>query len=118
MDGPIGRVARELGDCELKLLLLHRELAIDRSDHNAAVPDLADPVDDQQVVIADPVVDHVVTCRPHEVGGRRVSHAQRIEVDGLFGVVRRRRRKAAGHRGEEQRLLQQGSIRNGSPFGV
>lgn len=63
---------------------------------------LATTVHNQQVTVTDPVVDHAVTGRPHEVGGRRVGNAQLIEVDGLLGVVLRRRRKAAGHRGEEQ----------------
>lgn len=54
MDGPIGRVAGEQGDCGLKLQLLHRELAIDCGDHHAAVHGLAAAVDDQQVTITDP----------------------------------------------------------------
>lgn len=61
MDGAIGPVAREQGDGGLKLQFLHRELAIHRGDHHATVARLAAAVDDQQVAIADPVVDHAVT---------------------------------------------------------
>lgn len=102
MDGPICRVAREQRHGWRKLQLLHRELAIHRGDHHAAMPGLAAAVDYQQVAIADPVVDHAVTGRPHEVGGRRVGNTQLIEIDGLLGVVLRRRRKATGHRGENR----------------
>jgi hypothetical protein len=59
-------------------------------------------VNNQQVTITDPVIDHAVAGRPHEVGGCRVGNAELVQVDGLFDVVLGRGWEAACRRGEEQ----------------
>jgi len=42
---------------------------------------------------ADPVVDHAVTSRPHEIGGRRVGNVQLIKIDDLLNAILRRHEK-------------------------
>src|SRR5690606_10761302 len=52
-------------------------------------------VDHQNVVREDTGTGHRLTFHPHKEGSRRMADAQLIQIEGLFNVVLRRRRKAS-----------------------
>src|SRR5690606_35730538 len=49
----------------------------------------------QNVVREDTGTGHRLTFHPHKEGSRRMADAQLIQIEGLFNVVLRRRRKAS-----------------------
>lgn len=96
------RVGWQQGGAGVLLQLLDGELAIQAGQHNGALARSDSPVDDQQVTIIDAFSYHAVPTGPHIEGGRRVLHADLVEVDGLLDVVLRRAGEATDGRREEQ----------------
>ena len=103
-------VGREQGGVGAQLQLLDRELATQAGDDGVAMLGGDGAVNDEQISVVDPSVDHAVALGPDIVGGRRPGNAQLVQIEGLLDIVLCRAREAASRRREEQGELQAWSV--------